>query len=142
MTRLAERVYFPLAVYVATFADGSTARISFGRRRKDGSPDTDRGRSFVELLYCSERKPLPMGGYSTTEKTMGKNGRQWKVRYYTPRDHGHQIETPGHKPKPAIVDGWIEFQGQTYRDPHFAGEQATVSHVLAAALEQARRLAA
>jgi hypothetical protein len=46
--------HFPLAVYEATFGDGSKARLSFGRRRKDGSPDADFGRSMVELLWCRE----------------------------------------------------------------------------------------
>jgi hypothetical protein len=139
-----QRIYFPLAVYEATFADGSKARLSFGRRLKDGSPDADQGRRFVELLYCRDY-PVPM---NTTPELAAD---------------------AAYLRKPPIVDGYVEFEGQRTRDPHFEPVSAktaqTVSRVtpkqalrelVAAALsdptvtpealrpvfEQARRLAA
>lgn len=86
-----QRIYFPLAVYEATFADGSKARLSFGRRLKDGSPDAEQGRRFVELLYCRPRPAL--------------RERIAADRKYIPR--------------PELVDGYVELAGQRFRDPHF-----------------------
>jgi hypothetical protein len=96
-----QRIYFPLAVYEATFADGSKARLSFGRRLKDGSPDADQGRRFVELLWCRDY-PVPMN---------------------TPAEFAADA---AYLRKPPIVDGYVELNGQRTRDPHFE-EGKTVS---------------
>jgi hypothetical protein len=163
-----QRIYFPLAVYEATFADGSKARLSFGRRLKDGSPDADQGRRFVELLYCRE--------------SIGPAPAPFKVLVDENGDRAHWSGTKDEDAypftivpalshidrKPGIVDGYVELNGQRTRDPHFEPVSAktaqTVSRVtpkqalrdLVAALsdptvtpealrpvfEQARRLAA
>jgi hypothetical protein len=116
--------HFPLAVYEATFADASKARLSFGRRRKDGSPDADFGRSMVELLYCTERKPITMGGYYLAAycliEAAHRRGRIYQASY--PYEQGcSYIYPPGHVQCPPIVDGVIEFRGERSRDPHFSG---------------------
>lgn len=110
-----DRIHFPLAVYEATFADGSKARLSFGRRRKDGSPDADKGRGFVELLWCREQlTPLPW------------SSSMWDAHA---RDHVPFTVVPAlwaDERRPPIIDGWIEFKGERTRDPHFeAGKPVT-----------------
>jgi hypothetical protein len=141
--------HFPLAVYEATFADGSKARLSFGRRRKDGSPDADSGRAMVALLWCrpSDKAPPP---YETktvdAEAAKAKREAMYRVKYGRRDDRtkaalaaAEAMEVPEyaytvvpalnpiyHLAKPPIVDGVIEFKGERSRDPRFA-EGETVS---------------
>ena len=130
--RKSDKSHFPLAVYCATYADGSTSRLSFGRRRQDGSPDAAKGRAFTELLYCTERKPLWLGGHTTYSYSYcpvqyDEDG--WPIpnaKTITGVWHEHCVSRPcGAAPaaKPALIDGWIEFKGERTQDPHFAGEQ-------------------
>jgi hypothetical protein len=119
--------HFPLAIYEATFEDGSKARLSFGRRRKDGSPDADFGRAMVELLYCTKRKPITMGGYYLADYCLigdEHRGRTYRASYHYEQGCSY-IYPPGHVVRPPIVDGVIEFKGERTRDPHFSGVVAT-----------------
>jgi hypothetical protein len=111
--------HFPLAVYEATFGDGSKARLSFGRRRKDGSPDADFGRSMVELLWCRESiGPAP----APFKVLVDKDGKRAHWSGTKDKDAYAFTIVPALtyiNRKPAIVDGVIEFRGERSRDPHF-----------------------
>jgi hypothetical protein len=160
-----QRIYFPLAVYEATFADGSKARLSFGRRLKDGSPDADQGRRFVELLWCREdQPPCP----KPRAVVVDEHGKETVPGFRNPYRFTIVPALYWPQRKPPIIDGYVELNGQRTRDPHFEPVSAktaqTVSRVtpkqalreLLAALsdptvtpealrpvfEQARRLAA
>jgi hypothetical protein len=117
--------HFPLAVYEATFGDGSKARLSFGRRRKDGSPDADFGRSMVELLWCRESiGPAP----APFKVLVDKDGKRAHWSGTKDKDAYAFTIVPALtyiNRKPAIVDGVIEFRGERTRDPHFSGTVAT-----------------
>jgi hypothetical protein len=121
-----QRIYFPLAVYEATFADGSKARLSFGRRLKDGSPDADQGRRFVELLYCRESIGPAPAPFKILVDAEGQRA-HWSGTKDEDAYPFTIVPALSHiDRKPGIVDGWIEFKGQRTRDPHFE-EGKTVS---------------
>jgi hypothetical protein len=89
---------WPLPVYVATFANGETARLSFGSPL--GKPlDFARGRRMV--CHAARDWQNEPGAVTT--------------RGHWTNDHPYYA-TP---PRADIVDGRVEVDGDVFRDPHF-----------------------
>ena len=83
---------YPLAVYVATFANGETARLSVGARK--GKVDFDRARNMVAHMWRNWHNPT--GGLI---------------------DYNSYFTMP---PRTDMVAGHVEHEGDIVADPFFA----------------------
>lgn len=100
---------YPLAVYVATFADGETARLSVGARK--GKVDFDRARRLVAHLWREGALPH----HSTEPDKWGFS------RPLNADDSPYHVSQYWSVPdRTDIVAGHVEHDGKIIADPHFA----------------------
>lgn len=106
---------YPLAVYVATFANGETARLSVGARK--GKVDFDRARGMVAHMW--REGALPHHG---TEPDRWGNGKPLNAD-----DTPYRVEQYWSVPaRTDIVAGHVEHDGRVIADPFFAPPAAVV----------------
>lgn len=101
---------YPLAVYVATFADGETARLSVGAKK--GKVDFALARAMVAHMWREGALPhhseKPEGRYTYPEPK-NADGSPYRIEQYW--------QVPD---RTDIVAGHVEHDGRVIPDPFFA----------------------
>lgn len=106
---------YPLAVYVATFANGETARLSVGARK--GKVDFDRARAMVAHAWREGAVP-----HHSSEPN-----RYGAISPLNADDTPYRIAQYWSVPDRAdIVAGHVEHDGRVIADPHFAPAPAVL----------------
>lgn len=105
---MAKQSIYPPPVYVATFADGTTCRMSFWSQA--GKPfNFERGRRLCAQAIGNERARLAAGDRYVV-RFMPKLARWSEPTVVAPI---------GCMPAEDIIAGHVEYDGVTYLDPHF-----------------------